>query len=290
MRQMSCLAVLALCLISISGCDSEQPQQTSGQTMQIEIDTGNASVGVFDVWEQYFDVNNDGIPDETDPLGNILIPPLQTACRRALDRSSAIINRDDAVTHVGRTPWNYSLEISIIRAGTTVIQRLTTTDALKSTFNMTRYSDTFLTGAQVPGTDCPTGAICNQIGRLTSTHRIVIDSTYNFHPNSNELLPLDENNRWDLICPGSPVLGNPRMNGTLTNPLPPPFTMDLQKGDTILVKARKNITPPEGVELNSEPVLLGAVFLDGRRIMNLTGTSVSAPDQAAGISFSFTVN
>ena len=80
------------------------------------------------------------------------------------------------------------------------------------------------------------------------------------------------------------------MSGTLASPLPAPFTLDLEKGDTILVKARKSITPPEGVELFSEPVLQGSLFLNGLQIRNLTGTSVSTSDQAAGISFSFTVN
>ena len=265
MRQMICLAVLALCLISISGCETTQPQQIGSQNMQIEILTGNAAVGVFDVWEAYFDTNNDGIPDETDPDGNILLPPVQTICRRAFESGG------EEVIAVQNTPWNYSLEISIIRAGTTVIERLTTTEALNSIFNMTPYADGLLAGAQQPGADCPLLATCNLVGRLPSTHRIVIDST---HPS----------------CPGSPVLGDPRMSGTLASPLPPPFTTEVEKGDTILVKARKNFAPPEGVEIGSEPTLQGSLFLGGVRILNLTGTSVSTPDQAAGISFSFTVN
>ncbi len=266
MRQMICLAVLVLGLISISGCETTQPQQIGSQTLQIEIEAGNAAVNVFDVWEQYFDINNDGIPDETDPDGNILSPPLQTVCRRGFDPFG------NEVIAVQNTPWNYSVEISIIRAGTTVTQRLTTTEALTATFNMTPYSETSILGAQQPNEDCPPLAICNLIGRFAATHRIVIDST---HPD----------------CPGSPVLGDPRMSGTLENPLPPPFTIEVEKGDTVLVKARKSFSPPEGVEINNaEPTLQGSLFLGGARILNLSGTSVSPPEQGAGISFSFTVN
>ena len=267
MRQMICLAVLALCLLSMSACDSEQPQETGSQTMQVLIEAGNAAVGVYDVWEQYFDYNGDGIPDDFHP-GDPPVPidtPLQVVCRRAVDPGGAL------VSGTSLTPWNYALEISIIRAGTTEIERLTTTEALDSSFNLTTYPSDMLTGAQLPGADCPPFAVCNPIGRLAGTHRVVIDS---LHP----------------TCPGSPGLGDPRMSGTLAEPLPAPFTLDLEKGDTIIVKARKSISPPEGVEVFSEPTLQGSVFLNGLQISNLTGTSVSTSDQAAGISFSFTVN
>ncbi len=287
MRQLVCLAVLALCLIPMAGCDSEQPQGSDAQTMQVLIQAGNASAGLYDVWEQYYDANLDGIPDETDPMGNFLPQPVFVACRRAFQNGQPI-------SGTGKTPWEYSLEISIIRAGTTTIERLTTTEALNSTFNMTPYSDEFATGAQPPGNDCLPPAVCNSIGRLLGTNRIVIDSTYDADPQDNMNLPVnfvDNLNRWDLACPGSPLLnGEPRMSGTLAAPLPSPFTMGLEKGDTILVKARKKIGEPNGVEVFSEPTLQGLVYLNGLQISNLTGTSVSPSDQAAGISFSFTVN
>ena len=265
MRQVICLAVLALCLFPMPGCDSKQPQEIGSQTMQILIEAGNASAGVYDTWEQYFDVNGDGIPDATDPAGNILPEPVQVVCRRATAPGGAL------VLGSGSTPWAYALEISIIRAGTTVIERVTTTEALNSTFNLTPYADDFLNGAQLPGGDCPALAVCNPIGRVLGTNRLVIDSSY-------------------PTCPGSPGLGEPRMSGTLAAPLPAPFTLGVEKGDTVIVKARKSITPPEGVELFSEPVLQGSVFLNGLEIRNLSGTSVSTSEQAAGISFSFTVN
>ena len=265
MRQMICLAVLALCLILMSSCDSEQPQEIGSQTMQILVEAGNASAGVYDTWEQYYDVDNNGIPDETDPAGTLLPEPVFVVCRRATATGGGELFGS------GSTPWNYALEISVIRAGTTVHERLTTTEALNATFNLTPYAEGFLNGAQQPGGDCPQFAVCNFIARVLGTHRLVVDSTF-------------------PTCPGSPGLGEPRMSGTLANPLPAPFTLDLEKGDTILVKARKSITPPEGVELFSAPVLLGSVFLNGLQIRNLTGTSVSTSDQAGGISFSFTVN
>ena len=271
MRQVICLAVLLTGFALFTSCDSSQPQEVGEQFMQIEIAAGNASIQVFDVWEQYFDMNNDGVPDETDPSGVLLESPVEIACRKAT-RSDG-----DDILASGFTPWNYSLEISIIRAGTTVTERLTTSDALLSTFNMTEYATNTINGMQQPGSDCPVFAICNPIGRLPGTHRIVIDSTYDGGTDS-------------LFCPGSPGLGLGRMGGTPGAPGPIPFSLTVNKGDTILVEARKNFSAPEGIILLSEPTLQGTVFLGGSQIQNLNGTSVSRSEPRAGISFSFTVN
>ncbi|GEM_PF-7133855 len=274
MRRVICLAFLILCVALFTSCDSTQPQEVGEQLLQIEIAAGNASINAYDVWEQYYDEDGDGIPDDTDPFGNLLPSPVQIACRKARNPQN-----NDLIFASANTPWNYSLEISIIRAGTTDIEVLTSTEALSSTFNMTDYSTDFLPGMQLPGADCPPSAICNPIGRMPGTHRIVVDSTFD-----NTSVDLD------LVCPGGGGLGDARMAGTVGSPGPVPFTLSVAKGDTVLVKARKNFDAPNGIILSSEPTLQGTVFLDGSQIQNLIGTSVSTADPRSGISFSLTVN
>jgi hypothetical protein len=271
MRQVICLAALLIWFTLLTSCDSTQPQEVGEQFMQIEIAAGNATIQVYDVWEQYYDMNGDGIPDETDPGGNLLETPVEIACRKATSPTGTNIIAS------GFTAWNYALEISIIRAGTTEVERLTTAEALLSSFNMTEYATITIAGMQQPGLDCPNFAVCNPIGRLPGTHRIVIDSTY-------------QGPFTDLVCPGSPGLGQARMGGTAGNPGPVPFSLTVEKGDTVLVDARKNFSAPEGIILLSEPTLQGTLFLGGLQIQNLNGTSVSVAEPRAGISFSFTVN
>ncbi len=256
-----------VCILALApGCDTTQPQQVGVQSMQIRMNA-TSLVDVYNVWEEYYDADQDGVPDPYDPSGNLLDPPVQVVCQLTTQQASAPV------------PWPYSLEISVLRAGETVPEVVTSQDALDSDFNLTPYaSGTF--GAQ-PNPPCPSPKVCNPLGQLAATDRLVIDSPFS-DPNRDPANP----NRYR--CPGAPGLGDPRMGGTTNAPLPPPFTIDVGKGDTVIVKARKALRPLNGVEVLIEPRLTAQTFLGGRLVAPAGKTS-SSEDPGSGVSFSFTV-
>jgi hypothetical protein len=96
-------------------------------------------------------------------------------------------------------------------------------------------------------------------------------------------------------CPG-PDFGDPVLDPATpdANPDPTIFGFSLQKGDTVIVQARRSDTIPGGgqiIAFQQDPGIRARLFIDGALLQadEITGNASSAPgDPSPNISFSFT--
>lgn len=275
-----CLAVL------IGACDAEQPQQPGGRNAQVRLTT-QASVPVYEVWERYVDADGDGVPDQFDPFGNPIDPPVQVQCVRSYDRGTG----EPRTVSANSVPWRHSFDIRILKAGETESVRISTDEAESDLFNLTPYDSTVVPG-QNP-LPCAAPEVCTPLGRLTAANRIVMESDYEDASRSivilGQTIRVDEDGRPVFRCPGS-SLGEPVLGGTFEDPSPPPFRFDLSPGDTVIVRARKTELAQGGLVLRSPPLLSAAIFVGGQDVSSATaGTTQSTGDAGAGVSFSYTL-
>jgi len=284
MRKRIRLVALVCLIVALASCDSDQPQQPPGSLAQVRFVT-TAAAPVFDVWERYVDANQDGVPDQFDSQGFPIDPPIQVQCRQRLNFDGTQVT--PVVSSVTSAPWTHSLEILILRAGETQAERLTSSDALGDEFNLTPYDDSRAPSQSPP--PCTAPEVCTSLGTLTAAHRIVMESGYEDLARTQVLTSGAASVTVSGVyrCPGSGLLGEPRLGGTSAQPGRPPFTVPLEPGDTIIVRARKGEFPLGGLELASQPVLAGSLTIDGRPVTPV-GTIETSRESGSGLSFSYT--
>jgi hypothetical protein len=279
MRIRARLAVLACLAIVTFGCSTEQPQQIGAQVAQVTFAT-TAGVYQYDVWERYVDADLDGVPDQFDPQGRPIDPPVQVQCRQVVDGAGI-----PAIVSAESVPWTHSLEILLLPEGETTPVVLTSLDALDDLFNLTPY-DTTRSSTQ-PRPPCTAPEVCTPLGRWSGASRLVMESRY--EDLGRPFTPANGQTITGLYrCPGSPGGGDPRLGGTVDDPGTPPFSLSLEKGDTIIVRARKALVPQNGLETATDPRLSARLTVGGRNV-DVAGNSSSSVEPGAGVSFSYTV-
>jgi hypothetical protein len=248
---------LLLLLALGGGCDNVAPLQIEEQTYELRV--VGTSVGRIPALN-VFDLYEDGIGE----------------------RSLFCVTPVPAVTLLPTSvPWRYSIQIEILRAGETEPEIITSTAALDPDLNMTDYDTTSVTGALADKDPIVIGTRTFRFEnprRLSAANRDVMAAT------SNPLTQLD---------PATYVLGaglcsnaNPGLSNI--DGAPQPISIVLNKGDTLLVQARKSDTAPPGVwYLPNEAAIRGVLLLDGSEI-TVRGNRTSSVATGAGFSFSFT--
>jgi hypothetical protein len=279
MRQAVLLAGTICLLAGTIGCDTQQPLQVDEQELVLNFTAGDATVPVFWVWEQYWDADEDGVPDEYDQYGRPINPPIQVWCQRATNSQGQPL-----VSSPNSIPWQYTLQISKIPAGETRPIALTSEDAYGTSpyLNLTLYDEDVGFGQPLPSScrnDPDDVIVCNPLGTLTSGARVVIESTFDLED------AVDPSGAF--YCPGEPGLGDPTLGGTYELPEPPPFRVILKKGDTIIVEARKSGAAANAIEVLTQPALYAEILLNGRPVTPI-GETESTTDAGDGLSFSFT--
>jgi hypothetical protein len=249
--------VLAVAVIVAVGCDSSQPDRIDTRTASVSFKT-TAESFLFDCYEVWIDQSNppDGIPEFNAGV---------TTC----DETTQFQER--------AVPWNYALGISIIRAGTTTEETVT--------------SLTGLPGSSVlPGDD--TDVIADFIS-LTDFDPTI--GTAAPKPHQDEFYFLNGKQ----VSRGSPYflsafgfsVGTPNI---LDTPLTvaPTFDFSVNTGDTIIVRARKQslaAAPPYLPPVPDPKIILEATLAVGGVSVVPTGSSVSTVDDQSGFTLSFTV-
>ncbi len=138
----------------------------------------------------------------------------------------------------------------------------------------------------------PQGTLCNPVNTalqfrfdsnpriLTAAHRDVLQSTSNF---INDFDPFLAPPTMPLtgICSGGD-LGDDGIQGQGQ-----PFSLKLQKGDTLLVEARRFSVAPPGITFTTEPLINAAFFVDGKDT-EPSGSLTTGRDETGAIDFTFT--
>lgn len=265
MRTLACLGGMLLAAALCAGCETTQPDELLQQTGQIEVSASNAVVDVYNVWDLFEDSNGDGQPDDVPG------PDFTLWCEGPVATAGAV-----------SLPWPFSIEISILRAGQTVPEVRTHPASLVEGTNRALYDSGVLQGNDLP---FPPGQnqqvpADGRTFQFTNQRRLTIANLDLILSDSNFLHDIDPGT-YGGVCPGT-FIGPPMIDDQEQ-----PYTFDLNKGDTVLVKARRFNTPPAGITTTTEPSLNGTLTVDGLQV-NVQGTTNSASEPDAGFSFSYT--
>lgn len=266
------LAGILLCLVLVAACDTTQPLQLESQVFEFSMRAVGAEVIRYNVYDVYRDDNNNNQQDAGELSG--------------LFCEDTILQQNDRLASPTSMPWHFSIEISILRTGETEPEPLTGEGALEVDGNLTDYDTTpaitGLTAAKSPVTVNNTVFRFLNPRRLSAATREVVIAT------SNPLSTADPGTYGQVgqgLC--SSIDPGPSAIDTVEQPL----SIQLNKGDTVVIKARRGDVAPSGFVLGSNlvntPLIKGFLTLSGSEV-TIRGDNVSTKDPAAGISFSFT--
>jgi hypothetical protein len=250
--------VTIVSVFAAAGCSSTQPDSidTRGATLAFN---AKATVALYDCYEEWQDTTGpdgipDGIPDEK------INDSLQ--CVRATENGLPLTAARDV-------PWRYTLVITVVRAGTTNEQILTSTDG-------------------VPGFDIEGVSLTNyDVGDSAAVPENFFNTeTGTYYLNGRRL----STGNLSYLTNAGVETGIPNILNVY-----PTFNFDLNTGDTVIVRAVKLylFQAPSGSPVY-EDIRLSAEF-------KISGVDVTAhstpegnpptspPEDATGITFSFTV-
>jgi hypothetical protein len=270
---MACVFLLALVGLS---CDTTQPLQYGEQGFTTDMRATGTIVRLMNVYTGFED--NDG---NNQPDGETFLFCLW---RMSTDPSKPGI----ATRGPTSVPWNYFIEISRIPAGQTDAELIVSEAALTDEFaNLTEYDKTDSIFGPVPARPPitiggRTFKFVNPVIR-TEAFEAVMAST------SNPVSTLDQANYGakgsglcSLFYPGPAGIDRP--TGAAY-----PFPITLEKGDTVIVGARRANDGPTGLGIANPPAPgLAATFKLAGIAVNVNGTQSSAPGGGEALSFTYT--
>lgn len=301
MPSMSRVATLMLLSVLWVGCDSTDPAQVETQTVELTMlatgapkFTGGTGVKSFDTWVMFEDgdldpATEDPVDFDGDGEGDRFL-----WCQNV----SGFPPSHNTPSSV---PWSYTLQISIIRAGQTEPEVLTSQQALleNPALNLTRYDGSItssLTSHKQPiCIDAANLVVPNCSGNVDRMFRFVNNSSLRRKMSQANLMvasatfnPLsDVNSSFGLglglcseVYPGPPVIDGQN-----------PWLLEINKGDTIIVEARRGMSAPAGLPFSgtlADKVSLEARLAVDGRVVGVNGISGSAAQGGAPIKFSYT--
>ena len=277
MRSMLGAASIVLLALALVSCDTTQPLTLEQQTFELQFLATGAQTGIFDVYDGFEDSNLDGQPDDTDGDGQ---PDFFLHC----------LNRTFAPFSAGGTsvPWGYTVLITILRAGETTPEQITSTAASTDpALSLSEYDTTLLIPGGVPAAPAPitigTRTFRFMNGRILSeANRDVMAAT------TSPLVELDPatygtkgSGRCSTFDPG-PTL----VDSTTSNVYPRQIT--LRKGDTLTVEAFVSPEATPGLTVTNPPAPgLGAQLkLAGSQVV--VRGEIAEPTPGSGLRFSYT--
>ena len=278
-RRMACILLFAAL---VAACDSTQPLQADLQTYVLRLEASGATVPVYNVYDMFQDNNGDSLADDVDGDGE---PDFWLFCRTRTV-NPVVWSSSNSI------PYNFTIEVSILGAGETQSELLTSaaarTDAL---LNLTEYDTNTQPSASVPGF----APVVITNGGTTRTFRFQNGRTRSAAVESivmatnNPLSDGDPGNygavgagRCSSFYPGPTRIDEAGLN---TYPLEIP----LAKGETVSVKLRRDLAMPVGFPVLNDPgVAISASFtLNGRPVV-VRGTTVTEAGSGGGLAFTFT--
>jgi hypothetical protein len=262
---------LLLLLAAAMGCDTTQPTAKSAKPAQVYFKSVATTVPLYEVWDAS-KITVTGQSQTVEDLG------LWCAVNPAFAEKSS-----------PNYPLRFSVEIERIPAGSSTPELLTAAQYGASYGSVTPYDDATpdtsnlmwpvefvkdLTNPADPGT---TILLSLKNGRRISTA-------------SKDYLEKDKipSGRYDSVCP-SPTeakqLGTPGVAGSASY-----FSLDVNAGDTIVVRARKDVNPLTTALFSGGTTFESLFYLEGRDVSNsITGNRFSPSASQDGVSYAFTL-
>jgi len=266
MRPVWRLSGLLSLLVLFGGCDTTQPLQLDQQTFQFEVRGVTASMNSYDVWDMYEDLDGNGQRDANEELYLYCIP------------------KDSQIIIPQSVPFPFKIQMSILRAGETEAEMLTTAQALQTTANLTLYDDAAPRYGSTQEKDPIT--IEDPAGSFR-TFRFINPRLVS--PGREEILASTTNPLWEFDSNSYRRCSTFYPGPAKIDQVPQPWPIVLNKGDTLVVELRRGTTPPVGLplNLNGEPAIRARLLLDGREV-TVRGETLTSKVPDDGISFCFT--
>lgn len=250
-----------LFLFALAGCSSTQPDSITTRGSSIGFHA-TALVELFDCYEEWQDTTGpNGVPDGTPDvkINDSLV------CFPALDDGHPPVQ----IRTQRAVPWRYTIAITVIRAGGVSEQILNSVDG-------------------VPGLDVSFESLtAYDVGTEPSPVQTVnppgTDIFYRFGVRLSTGSPIYLTNLG--VDPGVPnILG-----------VNPTFNYNLNSGDTVIVRVRKQPTlqAPSGEPPYPDLLLVAELTVSGQSVTPQStppgNPPTSSPDDTSGITFSYTV-
>lgn len=227
MRSTRSLAgALVLLVVLGVGCDSDSPLQREEQSLTVVFVASGALLTTFNAYDLIVDNDFDGLPDST-CAGNTSIlcsneRPVTGCGANGPCISQVFLWCEDnnptnlpavAILPPSSMPWNYSLEVSILRAGSTTREVLISGVEGNVTNNMTPYNSAtnglnpqdkadlttfFCAGGVDDGNLCTSDADCTA-GNCTNPRRFVFSNPRTLSPADRQVVEADRNPLFDLF-------------------------------------------------------------------------------------------
>jgi hypothetical protein len=258
-----------------------------------------AQFPAFQAFDMIVDNDLDGVADRTCAGNTSLLCSTDLDCgANAPCRSEVFLWCENTGLNLppNSVPWNYSLDVSLIRAGSTTRVQLIRGLEDNLARNMTPYNTQTNPGnvlPKAPVTIFGLRVVFSNPRVLSSADRVVVEANRN--PLFDLIGGLPPGQPAPGICFDSAFPGNPRIvPPTSKDPdfplseLGSGFSVDLNKGDTLIVKARIVDDPITGFPaITAEPNLFATLVVDGAQVQ-FAGSELSNFANGTGISFSFT--
>jgi hypothetical protein len=249
--------VLVVSALALGGCSSNQPPTSTGRTASLAI-SALADGFLYDCYEVWQDANGDGTPDTNTGF---------VSCDLTTDAETRAV------------PWAYSLRITVIRAGTTTEEVVTSIDGLPGSSvqpndgieNFISLTDYDPITASAPAKNPADGLFF-----VNGLHVSVGNPVY-----QRSIFG---------IPPGDPrfafPVGVPNILGATAH-----FDFNVSAGDTIVIRARKRpLAESPGFINAAVPALKisGTLSVGGAPVVP-NGDPTSPEDDSGGFTFSYAV-
>jgi len=302
MRAARKLGPFALLALLVCACDTTQPLELDDQTFLVTMRGAGGEVPIFDVFDMFEDTPRcegdsatrctmdgdcagtapclaaDGVADDNDGDGE---GDVYLWCKT---RTQA-----PTTANVTSVPYGFTIEVTILRAGTTEREAVTSVAAMKDVFeNVTEYDQTVLT---IPGTPPAEAPITRGAStyyfingrRLTAANIAVASATNNPLSDAAPAMYGIGAGRCSLVYYGPAVIDRAGIDQY-------PLMFVLGKGDTVTVKVIRAAEPfPNGVPIQNPNsiAVLATTTLDGRPV-EVSGTFATDPASSSTPGFAYT--
>lgn len=289
MRSMLGVASILLLVLALASCDTTQPLQLDQQTLELQILATGAQTREFVVYDGFEDSNLDGQPDDTDGDGQ---PDFFLHCLTRMTNPQPPTLPMPETGNPNSVPWNYTVSITILRAGETVPERITSTGSGEDPlFSVTEYDSASIFGSvqalpPVAIFDPMTTTLRTfrfQNGRLFSEARREIMAA-----TTSPLVELDPatygakgQGRCSTFDPGPSIIDSGTSSAY-------PRQIILRKGDTVTIEALASPTATPGLTVLNppQPALAASLKLQGSELLVRGATNETTP--GGGLRFSYT--
>jgi hypothetical protein len=252
-------------VLAVTGCSTTQPDSVGTRDASVSF-AANALVEIWDCYEEWQDTTGpNGVPDGTPDIkiNDSLV------CFPALDDLGQQIRTQRAV------PWNYSVKITVIHPGSVNEEVVVSSDGA-TVGSSVEFNDTVPDFVSLTNydPDMPPAPLHANVGDIYYINGVRLST-------------------------GSPIyLANIGVDPGVPNLLqldPPTFDFNLNTGDTVIVRVRKQDTSqaPPGIPPYPDLKLTASLNVSGVATSPVSTPPGNPPttsaDNKAGMTFSFTV-